>query len=262
MSQSFSSLTLALLAEVGSSDNSQPSFYTAQMDLDGPDPDADLAIATAPAHALEGTQPASLASASGAPIRRTHQDYRHAALSVFGSMPSTPSRTPLQSPSQVQAQAMSRTNTDQSHDHLRAGPLISPVSPSFSTPQGTSALPWSPFIPIPNSERRAGESSQGAHDGDGGGRGEDRDQLGPMRGLFVISPPPSAESPGGSSVDDTHTHHRPSFVGQPLVDVRLSSGYPEARREVGEFGEPLRPGPENVSCARGHTPIPSGCNTT
>jgi len=109
-------------------------------------------------------------------------------------------------------------------NHNHTPHQITPAIPPSSPTSRRLLRTWSPFAPVLPTLTFS-----------------NKDSMGPMQGLFATSPPSSAGLSGQGSTN----RNRASFPGVPVVDMTLHGDEVE-QRTVGEFGEPLRPGPDLV----------------
>ena len=154
---------------------------------------------------------------NGHPIGRTDRGYRHVSVSAFGSHPTTPWDPPIQS--------IWHDNSSHDNSEGHSNEDTSITSPHQPNPALSSAM-----------------SSSESHSPTRGITG--RDALAPMQGLFALTPPQSARS-GDQAAD-----YRTSFAGEPLFDFQMLQTPGETtvrQRNVSEFGQTLRTGPDVVS---------------
>lgn len=195
--------------------------YSCCADGDDTDPSSQASFHTAASHQesseRNAAEPVVYAPTPGEPIDRRDIAYRHAALSAFGSTPTTPSGTPVQSLS----------HHTSSHDHTSPSQSADCHATLSPPPPTTTRVSWirSPFGPVPVSSDPYGGNVRA-----------------PMQGLFVTSPPPS----DSFSDEGSTSRNRASFAGAPFANMTIQEGRME-QMTVGEFGEPLRPGAESVS---------------
>ncbi|TYJ55821.1 hypothetical protein B9479_003473 [Cryptococcus floricola] len=199
--------------------------------------------------ALSGREPPAYSPESpprpqGSPIHRDNEDYRHASVSVFGSVPATPV------PAEWEGTGSSQSHTGQSNS--QTGPLSRETSPHKSL---YAPSPVSPAV-ISTARR-----SQVTPVGD--------DAIRPMKRLFGLSPTPRSSTDsrepvsarGAGEGDD-------SWKGEPLIDerdLRASGDGAGARgrerergrrRIVGEFGEGLKSVPLAGASRTQQAPLP------
>ncbi|KIR55289.1 hypothetical protein I315_01875 [Cryptococcus gattii Ru294] len=151
----------------------------------------------------------------GSPLHRDASDYKHASVSAFGSHPATPTiafhdHTTMSSQSHCSPFSTNScrspiTRVAASRD---PSPLKLPASPS---PVGSRM--------VPNSV--ATDSA-----------------IQPMKKLFAPTPQSSRGSRSEMGVEDEREEE---YTGQPIIDEASLRGGMVIRRNIGEFGESLRP---------------------
>ncbi|ODN76547.1 hypothetical protein L202_05209 [Cryptococcus amylolentus CBS 6039] len=169
----------------------------------------------------------------GSPIRRDNEDYRHASVSVFGSVPATPV------PAEWEGTGSSQSHTGQSNS--QTGPSLS----RETSPQKSLYAP-SPVSPaLISTARRSHVTPAGD------------DAIRPMKRLFGLSPTPRSstdprEPVSAKGAGEGEGEGDNSWTGEPLIDerdLRASGDGAGARgrerqrgrrRLVGEFGEGLK----------------------
>ncbi|WVQ74687.1 hypothetical protein IAR50_004291 [Cryptococcus sp. DSM 104548] len=156
----------------------------------------------------------------GSPIHRENEDYRHASVSVFGSVPTTPVPTEWEG-----------TGSSQSHagqPNSQTGALSRDTSPHKSL---YAPSPVSPAM-IATARR-----SQVTPVGD--------DAIRPMKRLFGLSATPRSSMESRESQLGKEEREN-SWAGEPLIDERAMmapgnlGGRERGRGMVGEFGEGLK----------------------
>ncbi|WVN84881.1 uncharacterized protein L203_100017 [Cryptococcus depauperatus CBS 7841] len=162
-------------------------------------------------HSAQSEQSAGYQAAPppGSPLRRNELDYKHASLSVFGSVPATPTGTSFE-----HGNVSTSPHSALSHALKEPSPQ-KPIHPPsvFSTPERN---------PFPHRHQTSSKAD---------------DTINPIKRMFSRTP----QSSTGSKSRVEHD----SYHGQPLIDeASLKEGgggvVPRGKRSVGEFGETLK----------------------
>lgn len=151
----------------------------------------------------------------GSPLHRDASEYKHASVSAFGSHPATP--------------------TIAFHDHTTMS------SQSHCSPFSTNSRP-SPITRVAASRHpsplklRASPSPVGSRMVPNSVATDSAIQ--PMKKLFASTPQSSRGSRSEMGVEDEREEE---YTGQPIIDEASLRGGMAIRRNIGEFGESLRP---------------------
>lgn len=151
----------------------------------------------------------------GSPLHRDASEYKHASVSAFGSHPATP--------------------TIAFHDHTTMS------SQSHCSPFSTNSRP-SPITRVAASRHpsplklRASPSPIGSRMVPNSVATDSAIQ--PMKKLFASTPQSSRGSRSEMGVEDEREEE---YTGQPIIDEASLRGGMAIRRNIGEFGESLRP---------------------